>query len=115
MRVVRSYKQYLIKSIATLVLLSIASTSYAGGGLMELVGLGSCNTPESCTPDSGAFSSTGPVQTQKVNTGYANKLKTLIENGNNLLCPLWNGLDQYGRKVAYDSYYSTTPTACIAK
>ena len=99
MRVVRSYKQYLIKSIATLVLLSIASTSYAGGGLMELVGLGSCNAPESCTPDSGAFSSTGPVQTQKVNTGYANKLKSLIENGNNLLCPLWNGLDQYGRVV----------------
>jgi len=115
MSVVRNYKLHIIKSLATVVLLSIASTSYAGGELMEHVGLGSCNTPESCTPDSGVFSTTGPVQTQKVNTGYANKLKTLIENGNNLLCPLWNGLDQYGRKVGYDTYFSTTPTACIAK
>ena len=79
MRVVRSYNQYLIKSIATLVLLSIASASYAGGGLMQLVGLGSCKTPESCTPDSGASSSSGTVQTQSVNTGYAAKLKEAIK------------------------------------
>ena len=115
MSVVRSYKQHLIKSIATVVLLSIASASYAGGGLMQLVGLGSCKTPESCTPDSGASSSSGTVQTQSINTGYANKLKTLIENGNNSLCPLWNGLDQYGRIVSYDSYNKATPAACVAK
>jgi len=47
----------------------------------------------------GSFSLTGSVQTATVNTGYANKLKTLLENPNNLLCPLWNGLDQYGRVV----------------
>jgi len=79
MSVVRSYNQYLIKSIATLVLLSIASASYAGGGLMQLDGLGSCKTPESCTPDSGASSSSGTVQTQSVNTGYAAKLKEAIK------------------------------------
>lgn len=79
MSVVRNYKQHLIKSIATVVLLSIASASYAGGGLMQLVGLGSCKTLESCTPDSGAYSSSGTIQTQSINTGYAAKLKEAIK------------------------------------
>ena len=45
------------------------------------------------------------LTTCKVNTGYANKIQSdRSENPNNLLCPLWNGLDQYGRGVCFDSY-----------
>jgi hypothetical protein len=53
---------------------------------------------------------TGAVQTCAVNTGYANKLwSDRYENPSNTLCPLWNGLDQYGRVVSYDSYYTKAP------
>lgn len=52
---------------------------------------------------------TGSVQTCSVNTGYATKLwSDRFENPSNLLCPLWNGLDQYGRAVSYDSYNTKT-------
>lgn len=52
-----------------------------------------------------SLSLTGSLQTCKVNTGYANKLwSDRYENPNTLLCSLWNGLDQYGRVVSYDSY-----------
>ena len=46
---------------------------------------------------------TGSVQTCSVNTGYANKLWS------DTLCPLWNGIDMYGRVVSYDSYYTKAP------
>ena len=48
---------------------------------------------------------TGAVQTCAVNTGYATKLwSDRYENPDNTLCPVWNGLDQYGRVVSFDSY-----------
>jgi hypothetical protein len=47
----------------------------------------------------------GSLQTCKVNTGYANKIQSdRFENPNNLLCPVWNGKDNYGRVACYDSY-----------
>jgi len=53
---------------------------------------------------------TGSVQTCSVNTGYAEKLwSDRYENPDNLLCTVWNGLDQYGRSVSYDSYYTKSP------
>jgi len=56
------------------------------------------------------FSLTGAVQSCSVNTGYANKLQSdRFENPQNLLCPLWNGLDQYGRVSSYDSYMTKAP------
>lgn len=52
----------------------------------------------------------GTVSGVVVNTGYANKLwSDRYENPNNTLCPLWNGLDQYGRVVCPDSYYTKSP------
>ena len=57
-----------------------------------------------------SISLTGSLQTCSVNTGYSSKLQSdRYENPNNLLCPLWNGLDQYGRAVSYDSYYTKSP------
>ena len=53
---------------------------------------------------------TGSVQTCSVNTGYADKLwSDRYENPNNTLCPVWNGLDSFGRIVAYDSFYTKSP------
>lgn len=53
---------------------------------------------------------TGTVQTCSVNTGYATKLwSDRYENPANLLCPVWNGLDTYGRVVSFDSYYTKAP------
>ena len=47
----------------------------------------------------------GSLQTCKVNTGYANKIQSdRFENPDNLLCPIWNGKDNFGRVVCYDSY-----------
>ena len=56
------------------------------------------------------FSLTGAVQTCIVNTGYANKLwSDRYENPDNTLCPVWNGLDSFGRIVAFDSFYTKAP------
>ena len=54
----------------------------------------------------------GSLQTCKVNTGYANKLQSdRTENPSNLLCPIWNGLDAYGRAACFDSY-NTKSAGC---
>lgn len=54
-----------------------------------------------------SISLSGALTVCKVNTGYDNKIQSdRYENPNNLLCPLWNGLDQYGRAVCVDSYYT---------
>jgi hypothetical protein len=56
------------------------------------------------------FSLTGAVQTCSVNTGWANKLwSDRYENPDNTLCPVWNGLDTFGRIVAFDSFYTKAP------
>jgi len=56
------------------------------------------------------MSLTGAVQTCSVNTGWANKLwSDRYENPDNTLCPVWNGLDTFGRIVAFDSFYTKAP------
>jgi len=49
------------------------------------------------------------LTTCKVNTGATPQLAgARIEDPDLLLCPWWNGLDQYGRSVCYDSYNTKT-------
>lgn len=51
----------------------------------------------------------GSLNTCKVNTGYANKIQSdRFENPENLLCPLWNNADTYGRWVNPDSFVTKT-------
>lgn len=43
----------------------------------------------------------------KVDVGYADKINSdRVLNPNNMLCPLWNGLDVAGRPVCPDSFYT---------
>jgi hypothetical protein len=43
----------------------------------------------------------------KVDVGYADKINSdRFLNPNNMLCPLWNGLDVAGRPVCPDSFYT---------
>ncbi len=47
----------------------------------------------------------GSLNTCKVDTGYANRIQSdRFENPENLLCPLWNNADSYGRWVNPDSF-----------
>lgn len=47
----------------------------------------------------------GSINVCKVNTGWADKIQSdRIENPSNLLCPLWNGQDSYGRLIHPDSF-----------
>lgn len=49
----------------------------------------------------------GSINVCKVNTGWADKIQSdRVENPSNLLCPLWNGLDSFGRFVSPDSMYT---------
>lgn len=46
----------------------------------------------------------GSINVCKVNTGWADKIQSdRFENPSNLLCPLWNGQDSFGRFVSPDS------------
>lgn len=57
----------------------------------------------------------GSINVCKVNTGWANKVQSdRFENPNNILCPLWNGQDTYGRFVSPDSFYTKTPGCASA-
>lgn len=57
----------------------------------------------------------GAINVCKVNTGWADKIQSdRFENPNNMLCPLWNGQDTYGRFVAPDSFYTKTPGCASA-
>ena len=56
-----------------------------------------------------SLSLTGTISTCAVNTAYANRLQSdRFENPDTMVCPVWNGLDQYGRVVCYDSYVTKT-------
>tara|TARA_X000000950_G_C13532915_1_gene504356 strand:+ start:224 stop:640 length:417 start_codon:yes stop_codon:yes gene_type:complete len=45
------------------------------------------------------------IRTCKVNTGWATREESdRFLNPNNMLCPLWNGLDNTGRRVCPDSF-----------
>jgi hypothetical protein len=47
------------------------------------------------------------VRTCKVNTGYANRIESdRFLNPNNMVCPLWNGVDTAGRQACPDSFYT---------
>lgn len=47
----------------------------------------------------------GSINVCKVNTGWADKIQSdRFENPSNLLCPLWNGQDSFGRFVSVDSF-----------
>jgi len=51
----------------------------------------------------------GSLRTCKVDSGYAAKLQSdRIFNPQNMLCPVWNGVDTAGRQVCADSYYTKT-------
>lgn len=44
------------------------------------------------------------VRTCRIDSGYANKLQSeRFLNSCQVICPVWNGLDQYGRMVCPDS------------
>lgn len=46
----------------------------------------------------------------KVDVGYADKINSdRFLNPNNMLCPLWNGMDVAGRPVCPDSFYTKAP------
>lgn len=52
----------------------------------------------------------GSINVCKVNTGWADKIRSDREvlNPNNIMCPLWNGQDTYGRFVSPDSFMTKT-------
>lgn len=57
----------------------------------------------------GSISLESSIRTCKVDTAYANKIESdRFFNPQNMLCPIWNGLDTAGRKVCPDSYVTKT-------
>jgi hypothetical protein len=54
-----------------------------------------------------AFSIESAIRTCKVDTGYANKVESdRFLNPDNMMCPIWNGVDTQGREVCADSFYT---------
>ena len=55
----------------------------------------------------GNISLESAIRTCKVDTAYANKVESdRFLNPQNMLCPLWNGLDTSGRRVCPDSFWT---------
>ena len=53
----------------------------------------------------GSISLEASLRTCKVDTGWASKIESdRFFNPNNMVCPLWNGVDTAGRQVAPDSF-----------
>lgn len=49
----------------------------------------------------------GSIRTCKVDTALANKIQSdRFLNPNNMVCPIWNGVDTAGRAVCPDSFYT---------
>ena len=47
------------------------------------------------------------IRTCKVETGWANRVESdRFLNPNNMVCPIWNGVDTAGRSVYPDSFYT---------
>lgn len=47
------------------------------------------------------------IRTCKVDTAYANKIESdRFLNPNLMVCPVWNGLDNAGRMISPDSFYT---------
>ncbi len=58
-----------------------------------------------CEINKMSFSLQGSVRTCKVDTAWANRIQTdRFFNPDNMICPVWNGLDTYGRPVQADSF-----------
>jgi|UniRef100_A0A6C0CZ99 hypothetical protein len=55
----------------------------------------------------GSVSLESAIRTCKVDTAYANKVESdRFLNPNNMVCPIWNGVDTAGRQVCPDSFYT---------
>ena len=55
----------------------------------------------------GSISLESAIRTCKVDTGWSNKVQSdRFLNPNNMVCPVWNGLDTSGRYVTPDSFYT---------
>lgn len=49
------------------------------------------------------------IRTCKVDTAWANKIESdRFLNPNNMVCPIWNGVDTAGRSIHPDSFYTKT-------
>jgi hypothetical protein len=47
------------------------------------------------------------IRTCKVDTGYSTKVQSdRFLNPNNMVCPVWNGMDSAGRRVCPDSFWT---------
>ena len=56
---------------------------------------------------SGALSLESAIRTCKVDTAYANKVESdRFLNPQNMVCPIWNGVDTAGRRVCPDSFWT---------
>lgn len=57
----------------------------------------------------GPVSLESSIRTCKVDVAYANKVESdRFLNPQNMLCPVWNGRDNTGRRVRLDSYMTKT-------
>ncbi len=55
----------------------------------------------------GSVSLEAALRTCKVDSAYANKVQSdRFLNPNNMVCPVWNGIDTAGREVCPDSFYT---------
>ena len=55
----------------------------------------------------GSISLESAIRTCKVQTSNANKIESdRFLNPQNMVCPVWNGLDTQGREVCVDSYFT---------
>lgn len=54
-----------------------------------------------------AISLESSIRTCKVDTAYANKIESdRFLNPNNMVCPIWNGVDLTGREACPDSFWT---------
>lgn len=55
----------------------------------------------------GSVSLESAIRTCKVNTAWADRVESdRFLNPNNMVCPIWNGIDTSGRQVCPDSFYT---------
>lgn len=55
----------------------------------------------------GSVSLESAIRTCKVDTAWANKVESdRFLNPNNMVCPIWNGVDTAGREVCPDSFWT---------
>jgi hypothetical protein len=55
----------------------------------------------------GSISLEAAIRTCKVDTAYANKVQSdRFLNPENMVCPIWNGVDTAGRRVSPDSFWT---------